>query len=189
MYYSCMTDEDIEEQLRLVEQDLQALIQDEGMTEVRLERFAPNIMKLFGVASAAVVRTIIRVAVLDASGDDKYALALMSALNCDPYKPGSKLTERREQACQRDDLPPTEATLRRWERRAMRPVARRIIDRSRKVASGEDWLKVDKPPVDPLEALRAEFRAEIRKLSDRLVLLNDEVAELKRANESQPVQD
>lgn len=138
-----------DELLDLLERDLMALIQDDGLTASRLEAYAPNITQLFGFRPASDVENLIREA-LQEMPHNKYTWALSFALGIESVvEYSTRLTDRRNLLKKQDTFKVSEDTLRRWERRAMRTLARHIVAKARQLESPEQ-------PEAHVEALSAE---------------------------------
>jgi hypothetical protein len=147
--------------LALVEADVARLIQDEGLTRMRLETFAPNIMRLYGTKPSSFVEDRLMQVMASMEGQEKYSRALASALGIGYDRDLESLTIRRGWLKTKPDFDVSEDTLRRWEKKAMRPFARAIIEDARKEQS-EPWTDRDS----------------IRYLEEKLDLLVDRVHRL-----------
>jgi hypothetical protein len=172
--------EEEQDVLRDIEDDLASLIQDEGLTPTRLETFGQNIIKLFGVSSAAFIIEQIEFALIDMP-KDKYTKALMYALglNQRPEHWIDRLTGRREFLMEyggEEFKGKSEDTLRRWERRAMPALARAVVARAKDkdlTYSYQDFVEEEGGSIDErLEAMQQVFDARILKLEARVILLS-----------------
>lgn len=108
-----------------VEGDLASLIQDDGLTPQHVQRSADVIFKAVGSTDPEQVLNVI-VRALDDMEQDKYTWALRNALGVNTTRP-TNLSERRAAFLEGDDFQISEATLRRWERKAMAVLARNLV--------------------------------------------------------------
>lgn len=130
---------DDDELLESIQRDLMALIQDEGLTPTRLEAHAPNIIQLFGFRAASDVEAQVRIAISEMP-EDKYTWSLSFALGVETVMEEhfGRLTDRRKSLKDSDGFKVSEDTLRRWERKAMRTLARHIVARARQLDEEEN---------------------------------------------------
>jgi len=120
--------EDEQQLLDDIEDDLLALIQEEGLTASRLQTFGANIMGLYGSTNAGYVREAIRRQVLEMEAD-QYTKSLRSALSIFNDGGGHKLlTDRRAALMDEEGFDKSEDTLRRWERRAIKTLTRKLVE-------------------------------------------------------------
>lgn len=111
--------------------ELSELIQDEGLTPERVLRFGNTIQGVMKGRPWELAHEIYLLSL--ALGDDKYAQALRYAFGVTVPPPHEKaadnLTERRSQLLESGLFPEvSEATLRRWEKTAMKLLAQRILE-------------------------------------------------------------
>lgn len=173
---------DDDELLELLERDLMALIQDDGLTATRVEAYAPNLIQLFGFRPASDVVDLVREASQEMP-QDKYTWALSFALGFESvvqhYE--SRLTDRREFLMKRDGFKVSEDTLRRWERRAMKSLARHIVAKARQLEAEDQ----NESPAEtlPAEALLAYFER-IDALQEQVKRLESRVKKLEGVSSS-----
>jgi len=163
-------EEELNEKIDLIEEDLLALIQDEGLTDSRLEQFGVNILALWGVKSVGFIREEVRSALLDLKKRDKYGMALTWALGAfTPAAQIDKLKDRRLLLKEEvKDFDVSEDTLRRWERRAMKPLARMLIEQSMNKGdtawSYQSYAERNGTPDEKIDALKTYFDNKIDEL-------------------------
>ncbi|QHC73764.1 hypothetical protein [Rathayibacter sp. VKM Ac-2805] len=126
-----MDDDNLEATADDIEDDLLELIQEEGMSEVRMAALGRNIERAYENDDPRYL--IARVTrALDRMDDDKYARALRFALGISDS--AASLSRRR--AAMKDTVesaqPLSDDTIRRWERRAMRVLAKRLFTEAAK---------------------------------------------------------
>ncbi|MCO4274250.1 hypothetical protein NG701_07385 [Pseudarthrobacter sp. HLT3-5] len=121
-----------------IETELQELIQDEGLHPARVGRFAPNIMKATGTDNWNHATDRVK-AECWALGEGKYAVALRAALAMTVY--AESLTLRRSNLLDSGGFPDvSEATLRRWERIAIKQLAQLLADRTTDSSGFSPWM-------------------------------------------------
>lgn len=181
-------DEPFDEQLiDAVEQDLAGLIQDEGLTKSRLQSYGKNIMKLYSSANAGFVIDAMR-RVFENMEPDKYWWAFKVGMSMDSESRHTTLSDRRESLRALDGFDKSDDTLRRWERRAMKTLARNLVvdARSKRIGSGspEEIEFVSKSVQDhdqrlsDLEEELLQERWARESLADRLLTVSLEAHEL-----------
>ena len=156
-----------------IERDLAALIQDEGLTESRLDRFGPTIVKLYGAQTTAFIIDRLR-HTFELMPASKYRDALGYALDIYDGSCGNSLTDRRESFRQRE-IEVSDDTLRRWERRAIRSFARGIIvdvnmlNRERRRAQDAQIYPKVTPMTEPdVDTEISEIKETISQVMERL---------------------
>lgn len=165
-----------------VEEDLAGLIQDEGLTPSRMQIYGQGIMRLYGSTNARyVVRCVTELA--EEMEQDQYSKALASALGI--TSGGSTLSERREfLTLTKKNFDKSEDTLRRWERRAMKVLARKIVEdvesKKRDGAPGADYLRFTSNSSDPAEQIDG-LRVYIKEQDDKIYDLTRELVSISAA--------
>lgn len=171
--------EDIE-LLEDIERDLSALIQDQGLTPTRLEAYGANIIQIFGFLPAADIDKIVREAVLEMP-QDKYTWALAYALGTERnlIEDSGRLTDRRAFLMKQDGFDVSEDTLRRWERRAIKTLARHIVARARRLEGGREVFGDGHDEAVPNNAeVLLEYFEKLDRLQERVRKLEARVKQL-----------
>ncbi|PPG91529.1 hypothetical protein C5C39_06770 [Rathayibacter sp. AY1F3] len=129
-----MDDDNLEFTADDIEDDLLELIQEEGMSEVRMSALGRNIERAYENDDPRYLMSRVT-RELDRMDDDKYVRALRFALAIDHN--GAALSRRRTAMKETVESvnPLSDDTIRRWERRAMRVLARRLF------ADAAKWKK------------------------------------------------
>lgn len=121
-----------------IESELSELIQDEGLHPARVGRFAPNIMKAMRTENWHHATDGIKDDCW-ALGESKYAVALRAAFGITVY--AESLTLRRSNLLDSGDFPNvSEATLRRWEKIAIKQLAQLLADRTTADTGFSPWM-------------------------------------------------
>ncbi|MDR6794753.1 hypothetical protein J2X12_004244 [Pseudarthrobacter oxydans] len=121
--------EELDELEPAIERELQDLIQDQGLTPSRVEKYAPKLWRAYPQQTSRGLCDVVRAAIEDLP-DDKYTRSLKFALNIGNMPRHSGLTDRRAFFNAAEGANVSEDTIRRWERRAMLPLARALVRRA-----------------------------------------------------------
>jgi hypothetical protein len=150
-----MAEDEINESRALdVEDDLLALIQDDGLTEARLEIFGEKIKGAYFSGDLGYVREKV-VLNLEDMEQDRNSIALSYALGISSK--ARALSDRRSELKVQKGFQVSDDTLRRWERRAMRVLSKRLVaDGIQLLMSGQQARDFDESARYDKDALRRE---------------------------------